>query len=130
MDAPPTFFGKPGEPAPPVDPEDLKTAYDIFEETAREHPGGHVGVGVGIFKSACKPGAEIQSVVYRAMMLQLVLKVAKEQMSPWIKNGQPDSALFREMAQLPMEWMGNEVERKGFPFDPEELLRRLRGESG
>jgi hypothetical protein len=75
-------------------------------------------------------GVDFPSVTYRAMMLQFLVMHAKEQLEPWTKEGQLDAAVFREVAQMPLEWMGTGVERQGLPFDAEELFRRLRGQSG
>ena len=42
-----------------------------------------------------------------------------------MKDGQLDDAVFREAAQIPMEFIGAGVERQGWPFDVDELLRRI-----
>ena len=123
MNEPPNFFGHPGDPVPPVDPQDLKTAYDIFQETARQHRG--VATGVEVFRQACKPGADLPSVLYRVMMLEILLTIAKEQLVPWIRDGRPDAVLFQVISQLPMQWMETGAPREGLPFDLEELLQRL-----
>jgi hypothetical protein len=129
MEEPPVFGGNPGEPVPPVDPEDLKTLFEIFQDATKHHPGGGVGVDLEVFKHACKADADIPSLTYRAMMLQLLLSHAQEQLALWTKEGQLDFAVFREAAQLPMEWIGVGVERQGLPFDIDELFRRLRGKA-
>lgn len=57
MEKPPTFLGKTRNPVPTLDPEDLRTAYDIFQDTPRHNPGGRASVSVDVSKSVCKPGA-------------------------------------------------------------------------
>ncbi len=124
------FPGKPGRPVPEVDPQDLQTAHDIFSCAAKSRPGGNVGVSIQIFQHACKPGADIPSVTYRAMLIGFLLPIAKEQLQPWMKEGQLDAAVFREFARLPMKWMGTGAQQQGFPFDAEALFQRLQDEAG
>jgi hypothetical protein len=139
MDTHPPFFGQPGQPVPSVDPNDLKTVFEFFHETATQSQGGQTGVSVEIFQRLCKPGADISAVTYRAMMLGSLTnpklpeefsRFWKEQLAPWTTDGHFDTVIYREFAQLPMEWMGLGVIRQGFPFDAELLLRRLRGSEG
>jgi len=121
------FGGQPRDPVPPVDPDDLKTAFEVFQDAATRDPGGRSAVGFDVFQHACKPGADISSITYRAMMLGVLVRHAQEQLAPWMKDGRLDPAVFREFAQVPMEWVGRGVERQGLPFDVEELFRRLKG---
>ena len=51
--------GNPGEAVPEVDPEDLKTCWEIYQEVQSMNPGKHVGVGAMVIKLAVKPGADI-----------------------------------------------------------------------
>ena len=82
-----------------------------------------------VFTQACPPGADIQSLTYRAMMLQVFVSHAQNQVAPWTKDGHLTEGVFREVAQVSMEWMGVGVERKGLPFDADELLRRITGQA-
>src|SRR6478672_6452895 len=90
MNSPPTFFGSPrsffgtaGEPVPAVDAEDLQTAYEILTDPAhRPAGGGSVGFSIHIFTRCGKAGADIPAVTYRAMMLQLLPMLAREQIAP------------------------------------------------
>jgi hypothetical protein len=34
--------------------------------------------------------------------------------------------VFRAAAEIPMEWMGVGIVRRGLPFDPDDFLRRVR----
>jgi len=126
MDQPPLFGGEAGEQVPQVDPEDVKAAWEVGRDMQTRHPGGQYAIGVRVFEAACKPGANIPAVCYRGMMLGTVTRHAQDQVSPWLKEGKPDDVVFRAIAQVPMEWMGIGVERKGLPFDFEEFMRRVR----
>jgi hypothetical protein len=139
MDMISQLFGRPGQPVPPVDPEDLKTVCEFFDEMHKQNPKGGVGVDMGVYQHLCKPGADIPAVAHRAAMLRLLTTSThsqefnafwKEQLAPWTHDGHLDDAVYREFAQLPMEWMGVGVVRQGLPFDAGLLLRRLRKEEG
>jgi hypothetical protein len=115
--------GKPGESAPTVDPHDVKTVWEIGRDAHADHPGGGLFIGAELMKRACKPGADIQAVSYRAMLLGLIIQLASEHLTPFIRDGQPDDAVFRAAAIVPAEWMGVGIQRQGPPFDVNEFLR-------
>lgn len=46
---PPMFGGKPGEPVPEVDPEDLKIVWKINRDLQARHPGQQVATGRGVY---------------------------------------------------------------------------------
>lgn len=117
------FGGKPGEPVPEVDPEDLKALWQQQQEVQAMHPGQHA-TGIDVMKAVCKPGANVKAVWYRMSMFGLLTMAAKEQTSPWIKGGEPLDVVFRIIANIPMEWIGH-TPREGLPFDVEEFFRRL-----
>jgi hypothetical protein len=124
------FFGPPGAPVPKVDAEDVKAVWLLGRDIQARHPAkaGELrahAVGIEIFKAACKPGANIPAVSYRGMMLGMLIRHAPEQLAPWLKEGNPDDAVFRAIAQVPMEWMGVGIVRNGLPFDTEDFMRRV-----
>jgi hypothetical protein len=127
MEEPLDLNGKPGEPVPQVDAQDLRTAFEISRAAANNHPGQRVGVSLEVLQRDCKPGADIRAVSYRLMMLNGFVSIAPEHLAPWMEDGQLDDIVFREAAQIPMEFIGTGVERKGWPFDVAELLRRISG---
>jgi hypothetical protein len=127
MNAMASLFGRAGEPVPTVDAEDLQTAYEILTDPAhRPAGGGQVGFSIDIFRRTCKAGADISAVTYRAMMLQLLPMVAREQVAPFVKeDGKFDAMVYREFAGFPMKWLPQGSMPAGTPFDLEEFLRRL-----
>lgn len=124
---PPLFGKKAGEPVPQVDPGDIKAVWDVLDDVARRHPGEQVGIEKGFFERACKPGADIDAVLYRAGMLRIFLKHGDENLIPWMDNGEPCEALWGAVAQIPMDWIGVDVDHEGFSFGVDDLLRRLQG---
>jgi hypothetical protein len=57
-------------------------------------------------------------------MIWMLNQVAQE-LAPWVKDEQVSDAVFRTMASIPMEWVG-QTPQEGFPFDVEGFFRRLR----
>lgn len=119
----PHFGGKPGEAVPEVDPEDVKTLWQEQQKIQAVHPGQHA-TGIDVMKAVCKPGANVKAVWYRMSMFGLLNVVASEQVSPWMNNGEPCEIIFRTIATIPMEWIGQSP-RQGLPFDVEEFFRLL-----
>lgn len=126
MEGPPTFGGAPGTPVPAVDPEDLKAVWQVYRNVEMSHPGQRVGICMDSLACECKTGADIQAITYRIMMLQLIQHVAPESLAAWTKDGELDEAVFRVVADIPMEWLGKEI-RQGLPVDVDEFFRRVRG---
>ena len=112
---------------PAVDAADLQTAYEILTDRARRPGGnGHAGFSIDKFIRACKAGADIPAVAYRAMMLQLLPKVAREHITPLMKDdGKFNANVYHEFAGFPMTWSPQESMRGGTPFDVNEFLRRV-----
>jgi hypothetical protein len=128
MDQAEFFGGVPGEPVAQVDPEDVRAVWKLGLGRSMEsgHSGGQRAIGVEVCRAACKPGADISAVCYRGMMLGLVTRHAQEQLAPWVSQGEMDDAIFRAIAEVPMEWMGVGITRHGPPFDFEDFMRRVR----
>jgi len=121
-------FNKAGEPVPEVDPEDVKTVWNLYRDVATRHPGQAVGIGSSVVEQACKPGANAFAVSYRRAMLHAL--TAWGELSPWVRDGELDDALFQVAATVPMKWMGVGVEHQGLPLDEEDFLRRVREATG
>lgn len=125
LENPLSFGGNQGEPVPEVDPEDLKTVWQETRDLQARHPGQNVAIGLEAMKAKCKPGANLEAVVYRSWMIWMLSQFAQEQWATWVKDEQVSAAVFQVMATIPMEWLGHTV-REGLPFDVEELFRRLK----
>jgi hypothetical protein len=119
----PQFGGKPGEPVPEVDPEDLKALWQLQRDVEKQHPGQQVAIGLEVAQHYCKPGADMQAIGYRVSFLWLGTQITPEQFAAFTKDGQPTDAAFRAAAKVPAEWMGVGVARHGPPFDVNEFMR-------
>lgn len=118
------FGGAPGTPVPEVDPSDVKAAWSLTQETKKAHPENVVGIGEEIFEAHCTPGANIQAIFYRANMIGMLQLVMPESVNPLVQDNL--DAVFQTAATIPMEWMGSGIVRRGFPFDADEFVRRVR----
>jgi len=121
---PPQFGGKPGEPVPEVDLDDLRAIRELYQEAQKAHPDQNFGIEFDLMKNVCKPGADVQAIWYRMSQAWVLSQVAKEQLAPWTKEGEIDDAVYRTIATIPMEWIGR-GQRQGLPFDADEFFRRL-----
>jgi hypothetical protein len=119
-------FGRAGEPVSTVDPKDVKAIWILSSDYEKEHPGKSGAVGVEILKSVCSPGANIAAITYRAQMMWVVEHASPEALAPWTKDERLDDAVFRAIAEVPMEWMGVGAPRHGLPFDVDDFLHRVR----
>jgi hypothetical protein len=117
---PPKLGGAAGEPVPAVDPEDLKAIRQIMKDV--QAPTG--AIGAEIFKQACKPGADIEAVTYRSMLIWFVNQAAPGQIERFTED-----AICRAAAKVPAEWLGVGIVRSGLPFDMNEFLRLCADES-
>jgi len=126
----PQFGGKPGEPVPEVDPEDLKALWQLQCDVEKQHPGQQVAIGLEVAQHYCKAGADIQAVGYRVSLLWLMSRIVPEQFAALTKDGQPIDAAFRAAAKVSAEWIGVGVVRQGPPVDMNELTRLCAEERG
>src|SRR5579864_596535 len=125
LENPRLFGGSPGEPVPEVEPEDLKTIWQMARDLQARHTDQHVAIGFEAMKAVCKPGANTQAVSYRSSMIWVLNQFAQEQLASWVEDGEISDAVFRTMATIPMQWIGH-IEREGLPFDVEGFFRELR----
>ena len=126
------FGGKPGEPVPQVDPDDLKAVWEINHEVQTSHPGERVGIGISVLEHACKPGADVKAVAYRAMNLGLLTLLFQQKLAPWLApwikaDWRLDDVVFRIGAKIKMEWMEVGLLQNNVPFDIDEFRRLLDG---
>jgi hypothetical protein len=118
---PPIFGGKPGEPVREVDPEDVKTVWQVGKDAEAGHPG--VATGFDAMKHIFKPGVDIQAVGYRSMLIRMMSQIAPVQLKKFMREGKPNDSVFRAAAKVPLEWMGVGIVREGPPFDVNEFLK-------
>jgi hypothetical protein len=128
---------------PSVNPDDLKRVWlmvDDFERNfvrpPKEHdePGNNTFIGPDI-KQACAPGEDVDAVQYRVVYLKLMQEMSKHERTlglafmnlPKALQGKPSDAVFKAFAVVRMVKY-QEVERKEFPVDLEQLTRLI-GES-
>jgi hypothetical protein len=126
-----SWFSSPG-PVPVVDPADLKKVWDIFakSEAQKAHSGvsGAVGIDRILFEAACRPGADVTAVWYRASMLELLCKV-NNQVSHRVHGAKPDERVLTVAASFPMEKMQEGLSHV-FPFDVQEFLKQIEADPG
>jgi hypothetical protein len=86
---------------PAVDAETLRTVWKIRQEIP------HDVIDAVIFQQACKPGADVMAASQRATLLQLILQMApKGAFDVFLEEGQPNHALFKHFAEIPLEERG------------------------
>lgn len=119
---PPKFGGNPGEPVPAVDPEDVKSVWQIGRHVQASHPRVRA-IGIDGMKQACKSGADIEAVSYRTGFLWMMSQIASEDLARFMRDGQPSDGVFHAAANVRAEWMGVGTVRQGPPFDVTEFLR-------
>jgi hypothetical protein len=117
------FGGKPGEPVSEVDPADVKLVWQVQKDAQDPHRGMGAAIGADLIRKACTPGADIEAVGYRTMLLWMMDHIAPEELARFMRDGEPEESVFRAAAKIPVEWMGVGIARQGPPFDVNEFLR-------
>ena len=79
---------------------------------------------IRLLEHVCSPGADVQVVVYRVWMLQ-VLAGPMGMLAPWLRDGEPTDAAFQVAATFPMKKMSVGVTQQGLPFDVQEFLAEI-----
>jgi hypothetical protein len=112
------------ETVPQVDVEDIKLAWSIYREPFKLRRG-KLGAVCGPEENPFKPGTDARAVTHRAFMLSILVDFAIEQpdMPVAFREDPLPEIVFRTLAEIPMEWLGQKP--RGWPFDLEELARRL-----
>src|SRR5262245_49619779 len=145
-------LGKPGDPVPQVNPEDLKVIWRLYEDVKVDRPEEQVGIGWRLILASCRPGVDAKSVWYRTMALQSLMQVQKQAAehelslrdlisfkerpeAQTIKSAESadwkvelNEAVFRVIAEMPMQWGGSGRQsgrQSGFLFDVEDFVRRV-----
>ena len=129
MNVPEALFGKPGEPVPVVDPNDLKAVWKMRKEIERTHPGQHIAIALGVVEHTCKPGADAKAVSYRASLLAMIMTYGRDELADCLEGTEPTDAIFRAAAITKMEFMPVGVERQGPPMDVDQFMRIAHGQA-
>jgi hypothetical protein len=125
------FGGEAGEPVPEVDADDVKAIWQTYREAQDAEPGRHIAIDSIVLEKICKPGANVQAVVYRQCQLHLLKTLAeqhvipKESMDSLTTGGEYKDSVFQAIAKISMEWIGR-GRREGLPFDVEGFLQAAR----
>lgn len=119
-----------GEPVPSVNVGDFKSVWAFYQDIKSPLHQGAVDVD-SIIEHACSPGANIGAILYRCMMLRFLEMMRRDLLSTWEQNGQFQDAVFRVVARIPMNHMGEGLFHH-IPFDVfdvETFFEELRKES-
>lgn len=145
----PKFGGEPGTPVPAVDPDDLKTVWEMYRDVKARHAGRDVAIGLSAMAASCKPGADVQAIAHRVGQLWFVIHFLPEQfakqheekllddaayeaalgqflpmgLSNDIRQGRLDEQFFRAGAKVSMTWRGSGIIHSSLPFDVDEFVR-------
>ena len=74
-------------------------------------------------RGLCKPGANVTAVSYRANKIEMLRHILPDIMDPLIQDKL--DAVFKAASEIPMKWIGRRV-HQGWPFDPDDFVRRVR----
>ena len=118
---------------PAVNPADLKTLWKLQNDLEKQY--GRQGVIMGAVgldqQGVLSSGAGFGDVFYRLSWLRhlQILSEAGRLTFPWIHDGEPDDAVFKALAIVPMTGRVPGVTYEGPPFDVEELIWLIKREN-
>jgi hypothetical protein len=122
MELPPDLWDSQEGNVPAVKPDDLRNVWKLFRDVQARNPGQGAVIGNRIYESVCSPGADVESVWFRASMLAMLTQMQPELLVEWIHDGQPDDVVFEVASAFPIEKMRTGVVRQGPPLDVEEFV--------
>ncbi len=114
------------EPVPAVAPADLRS---IWTMRGANPSGQSTATDMHAFERICSPGADLQAVLYRVWMLQMLAGTMGMLLSPWLRNGELADAVFRVAATFPMKRMSVGVPQQELPFDVRGFLAEIEREN-
>jgi hypothetical protein len=126
---PPVFGGKPGEPIPEVEPDDVRIIWNANRDVQAQRSGEQIAIDLELFRRICSPDANIPAVWQRTAMIHLLDMILPELLSQWRNEGDLDAKVFRAAASIPLQWQAVGVVRQGFPFDIGDFVRRVTSEA-
>jgi hypothetical protein len=117
---------------PAANPADLKTLWKRQKDLeARYGRQGVIMGAVGLdLQGVLSSGANFGDVFYRLSWLRhlQILSEAGHLSFPWIHDGEPEDAVFKALAIVPMTGRLPGAMYQGPPFDVEELIRLIKEE--
>ena len=120
-------------PIPPANPNDLKILWKLQNDLEAQY--GRQGVITGVVgldqQGVLSPGANFGDVFYRLSWLRhlQILSEAGHLNFPRIHDGEPEDAVFKALAIVPMTGRLPGVVYERPPFDVDELIRLIKKES-
>jgi len=100
-----------GDVVPAVDPDDFKKVWDI-----RNSVFGNL-IDVEIYRSLCKPDADVKATVVRANVLFILTRTLPDKFAKIMDRGQLNDAFLSTFANIPLV--------EGEDVNVENLLRQL-----
>jgi hypothetical protein len=116
---------------PAANPADLRTLWKLQKDLEAQYGAQGVIMAVGLDQQGVlSPGANFGDVFYRLSWLRhlQILSEAGHLSFPWIHDCEPDDAVFKALAIVPMTGRRPGVTYAGPPFDVEELIRLIKKE--
>src|SRR5450631_3523116 len=121
------IFGNGGKPdtgsVPPVDPADLQSVWKMQSGFQALRPGEQMAISIDSYKLACGPGADVHAVFERVSLLRILQKQGV--LSPWLRGGILDEAVFQVAATIFMSRMQLGIVYHKLPFDKQEFLKQI-----
>ena len=118
---------------PAAHPADLKTLWKLQKDLEAQY--GRQGVIMGVLglaqQNVLNSRANFGDVFYRLSWLRhlQILSEAGHLNFPWMHDGEPEDAVFKALAIVPMTGRRPGVTYDRPPFDVEELIRLIKKES-
>ena len=114
---------------PTVQVDEIKLAWKLIEHQEQNSKGqlGAVMTIGGSF-NPFKPETDRYAVLHRVEMLWVLRDAAKqlpEDMPPILRENPVPDVVFRTIADIPMTCAVEEKVNRSWPFDPQELYRRI-----
>jgi hypothetical protein len=105
-------------PLPSVNADDLKRVWTLIQKAIADHGLG-IGIDMGFVSQQCDPGADVNAVFFRAVLLKHMFQSGL--LDDWREGSEPANLVFQVGAVFP-------IEQGVQGFDPADFMKRLRSE--
>jgi hypothetical protein len=119
----PALQGQPGEVVSTVDPADVKSVWECFQDTSSS--GECQALGIELLRQMCGPGANVEAVTYRVWMLRALQRTRPELFAGWRQGKDLHRSVFSVAARIKMTGMEIGKTYDNLPFDIDEFVREL-----